>query len=613
MKLSAVLSTLALALTSPVVAQPVSTSSGSGSSPPGPDPTPDPDDIELIVPGRLDTLPVSSLGAVPKRIVSGQFTDDTLLDLMLTDGSSEALIYGVDVFGNTWANTFPIEDVAAYPVAGEMQDRLLVVTSAGLESWVYDPEGTVIRTGLGSSAWSSARSLAVGNLGGGGAPDLAGLSATGEVLVLMDIPTYPESEVAFSPDSFPYELVVLDWDHDGVDEIVARTERGLRIHEADGGFVDSIRSFHPEGAMAPLRLYGADGLAWVTRNRSGGEESLVLLSSVALPQACLLGPAGTGAMAAGDLNGDGLQDLAIRRGDEGEVLLLVNGGDSFDPTTEESAQVLEGKPGDGADGQPCFVDLDRDGDLDLVWGFLGGAGLTVLRSSVVVEAEQAPGLVEVRFDVDEDGGQAYFRLRFNDGDWIPEHLTHLQATLFRQGSPQDPTEVLAHDTLLTPIAPLLQGELEPGGPSLPLPGSSPGAPSQGILPGSPEGGGGNGGVESPYPDWLVTLDETDKSFPALYFLVVRYVQVVGSGTPTIVETAPARIHGFTTETSDDVGTGGSLDYLLSIGDSQGWFTALPDVFLEEGQEAELEAVGTLIEVKPVPKIEDNEKPEFSGS
>ena len=180
--------------------------------------------------------------------------------------------------------------------------------------------------------------------------------------------------------------------------------------------------------------------------------------------------------------------------------------------------------------------------------------------------------------------------------------------IFRQGSPQDPTEVVAHGTFLTPLAVDPLGEGEPEGSALP-PGSPPGGPWQGTPP-EYQVGGGNSEIESPYPDWLVTLDEKAESFPALYSLVLRYVQVVDNETPTIVETAPARVHVFTTETSDDVGTGGSLDYLLSLGDLESWLGAVSDVTLPPGTEGELSAVGTLIEVKPVPKIPDDEKPEF---
>lgn len=558
-------------------------------------------DLDLIVPGDIYHMGTTPIGGSIKRIVPGFMSSDSLMDFMIHDGSSAALLFGAEVFSCSWHAPAPVLDLAGYRVEGEMRNsHLAVVSSTGLSSWTYDSEGAVASTPLGSSAWAGARSLQTGLCDAGALADVVGISSTDQILVLSDAETSPTTELAFSCPSTPVDLILVDWDVDGLEEIVVRAANGLHIFEADGTPVTYIRGFHPEGALTKVPVVGgSDWIAWVTRGPTGATELLVLLNSQAAGMTFVLGTPQTEAISAGDLDADGFPDLALRQGSDGDLLLLRHTGTGYAPDDPNYAQLIPGVAGDGATGKPLFVDLDGDGDLDLFWGVSGGSWMRSLRSSVIDDAQFSPDLGETRFDLDDTTGQAYLKFLFSNGETIPEGLTHLQCTIFRKNSIQGTTSSVPTGTLTVPI------QLAPAPPP-----ETPG--QQGMTNPNPVGGGG---VSSPYDPWQVPLVETNLDFPAIYAVVLRYVALETQGTESVVvESSPSRVLLFTTETQFDLGTQPTLDYLSSMSQSQNWFGVTADVPPPPpGTALDLASVGTLITTKPVPDLEDDEEPDFSSS
>jgi FG-GAP-like repeat/Collagen triple helix repeat (20 copies) len=85
---------------------------------------------------------------------------------------------------------------------------------------------------------------------------------------------------------------------------------------------------------------------------------------------------GTEGVAAGDVDGDGHADLVVARSSAGLAVRLGDGAGNFGAATTISGTTGPGLSTEGV----ALVDLDQDGDLDVVTGLLGG-GVLVLRNS----------------------------------------------------------------------------------------------------------------------------------------------------------------------------------------------------------------------------------------
>ncbi|MGE3165609.1 MAG: FG-GAP repeat domain-containing protein [Planctomycetota bacterium] len=563
---------------------------------------PSPPAIDLIFPGYFSEVPVTSVGGVPDRLVPGQLTDDALLDVVVHNGSAAGLLYGADVFANSWSITSPVTDVVAYTPETGSVDCLIVATATGLESWTYRPDGTVASTSLGSGAWIGAHSLQVGDFDGTGSTDLAGVSAAGDVIVLHDVESDPAgTELVFPVLTGAIELALVDLDDDGLDEIAVRTSAaGMCLYDSSGAFILKVRGYHPHGALTAIRKSGPDGLAWIALDMAGTNEALLVWDGFVLHTVPMGIPA-TSAIAAGDIDGDGAADLALRRGSAGDLLILLHDGVSYDPNDPDFAQLIPGVTGDGATGIPLFVDLDRDGDTDLLWGANGGSRLRSIRSGAIEEINQAPN-VGVVFDQDDPLSPSYLLIHLANGTSVPANATHLQVSLFRKHAISAATDSEAYASLLLPFTPDASAPTPP--PPTP-PTQVPGNPTSFPNP------GGGGSPPSPYPSWTVPLVETTEEFPAIYAIVVRYVEAVTVGSETVVvESGPARVLLFTSQDQVHQGSGGPLDYILSQVATVLWYGTAPNEVLPPGFEGELSSTGTVIETKPIPDLPDDEKPDF---
>lgn len=580
--------------------------------------------IELIIPGDLYSFKISTLGGTPKRIVPGFFSDDSLMDFIVHDGATASLLFGAEVFNCSWPTASVVSDVCGYRATGDSRHRNLAVTNgSGLHTWAYGSGGLISSVPVGTAAWAGARSLQAGRLDGGPSTDVVAISSTNQILVMTDIESAPATELSFPVGGNPVDLVLLDWTGDGTQEIVVRTGSGLHIFEPDGTLVDRIRGYHPEGAITRLQVNGhSDWIAWVTRGPMGANEFLVLLNQSIPGMTHWLGVPSTGAITAGDISGDGLPDLVLRRGDDGDVMLLVYTGTGYAPSDPDFTQTIPGRPGDGADGKPLLVDLDGDDDLDIFWGIDHGERIRMIRSSIKDDSSLSPDLLEVRFDLEDTTGKAYLKFLFRNAALPPDGFTHLQCVVFRKSSPNGLTSPTPQGKYLVPVVadpPPSPGTVGmPPNPPTPVPPTSgPGGGQQqhpNPVDPVPVPRGGGGPVRSPYPVWQLELEESELEFDAIYAVVLRYVTVTGpDALPVIVDSSPTRVLLFTPETYADMGRQGPIDYLLGLSQSPEWFAATPDVAPVPGQEHDLLSVGTLITSKPVPDLGDDEEPDFKAS
>lgn len=564
-----------------------------------------PPGIQLIFPGIIGAFAIPPVVGIPERILAGRFTADDFVDVVLHDGSEAQLVSGIDVWASGGSATIAASALASYRPEGAERDVLIGCDAAGLVRWTF-ATGSIVAEPLGHPAWAGATSIAIGSLGGGPAADLAGVSAGGEILVLLDFGTATPVQSSFATLSVPLEVLLLDWDGEGADEIAVRASLGVRIHTAAGALVIKFRGYHPVGAFT--RVEGPEGtnrIAWATVDPSATAEFLALLWAGGSPLVTPIGAAGTSAIASADFDADGLPDLALRRGAAGDVLLLLGAPEGYDPADPDRAQTIPGIAGDGPFGTPCPIDLEGDGDSDLLWGAAGGAELHVIRSGAIDSTLASPSFGYVRFDVDDQTLGAYLAFEFMNGSQVPAGITHLQAALFRKPSAGEPTDPTPLATLLLPFA----ATPPPGGgggepPSMPIDWGGAGLGLATPIP-FPQPGSG---VLSPYPRWEVPLPETGTSFPSIHSIVMRYVEVDAQGA--VIGGGPARVFLFTPETESELGEGGTLDSILSWGGVLSWWSTIEDIEIPPGIEPEFSSTGTLIETKPIPDVPPDEEPSF---
>ncbi len=569
--------------------------------------------LELIVDGSFSEFGApTTLGSSAKQILHGNFTDDAELDVVLFDGTIAKLISGIDVFTVGWSSTVTARGVAAERQANG-QDTLIGTTDLGLVRFTFESDASVTEQPLGFMTWLNATHLRIANVGGAEAElDLIGISPTGDVLVLLDYDSATPVDTSFTSTHPAFDLLTLDWDGVGPAEIALLTDDGLRVHAGSGSLLYDARSFHPQGvfASAPLPT-GADGIAWVTPTPNGLLELLVLVGNGFAPIVKVFPTVTTGAIAMADLNDDGWPEIALRQGVNGDLLLLKGTQGGYLPDDPEYAQVIEGVAGDGNSGTPHFLDLEGDGDLDLLWNLAQGTRMRAIRSGVFDSGAQAPDVVW-KFGDFENNGIPYFRFIFVNGEQHSDDYPHLQACLIRKADPATPADATVLQVKTLPFAdtlpppPLLPGNYAPFTMSHAMP-TGPLAPGELI----PEDF--YGGVEetSPYPHWQFDIPETGLEFDAIYILVLRYVSLDAQG---IVDSAgPSRVYYFTPEQFDDIGTGGSLDYILNLAT---WTVLLPTVehvVPPVGTELELSSSGTYGGEKPGTGTDEDAKPDFGTS
>lgn len=186
-------------------------------------------------------------------------------------------------------------------------------------------------------------------------------------LVLACAPAPPPPE-ALQPDAAPALFVErpLDFEHDdgagGARTLVEILGPGGAVLDVDGdGDLDLLLR---QGAPLDARDAGPGDQLYLNHTvRSGpGPRPLVMVAAGPVPGLSDRGSYGIGATT-GDVDGDGLVDVYLSNW--GPDRLLRNRGDgSFEDITERS-----GLPAiDEITGAAAFLDIDRDGDLDLATG-----------------------------------------------------------------------------------------------------------------------------------------------------------------------------------------------------------------------------------------------------
>ena len=320
-------------------------------------------------------------------LAAGHFTDDTRLDLAVSDGST------LHVLAQTGARSFMLERSIPLVVEGDrkVRDGLVV---ADLNSDGHDDVVVNLGNAIGIAYWrdggldplvtshvvppGEVLDLAVGRFGAEGRADLVVLTAD-EVSVFTELASggFSSSSRVRVSDWGQRSLQLGDHDGDGLDDIVVLVTAGP-VSELDCMLLNG----RPTGGFQPPvfcglmfertpKLTGAEDL--VLANLDGDATDDVILQYNFPPQVSVLrrGSAETynvGVLGCplliGDLNADGRLDLVCD--DRYELLLFLAGG-SVGRLKLPAQRATTPERGED-DPTGALVDLDGNGALDIVLG-----------------------------------------------------------------------------------------------------------------------------------------------------------------------------------------------------------------------------------------------------
>jgi hypothetical protein len=326
-------------------------------------------------------FPFSFLG-----VVEGDYNGDGIQDLALVDPSTSA---GVVVFFGKGGGKF--QPPVTVPVADSLLPQTLltadfnhdgradlaVATSgggaSGLSVLLGQRDGTFAQTTL--PVGSPAVSLATGDFNGDGVPDLATAnSVSNDVSVLLGLGdgSFVPAGAAFGPvRSSP---LVADWNGDRVPDTVVLSRGGRILFRA--GRADEPGTFAPPVIVnpSPGPDVPARDLAFVRR---GGRLDLAALDATGggvsfysfdpgggdSPFALTAGPTVPGAppvrLAAGDLNGDGRDDLVVANAADQVFVYYQDAAGGFPAVPDVQADV------GGNPSEIALADLNGDGLPDI--------------------------------------------------------------------------------------------------------------------------------------------------------------------------------------------------------------------------------------------------------
>ncbi len=252
------------------------------------------------------------------------------------------------------------------------------------------PSGALFTSVPTYAAGSSfAIGAAIGDLNGDGLPDLAVGNADGNVYVLLQKPDHSFQNAIgyFASNGFVFAVTIADFNGDGKPDIVA----GL---EADSSLVNS--------GLAVL-LNNGDGTFQAPSTYNAG------------------GTTNADAIAIADFNRDGIPDIAVASYEDhssslfgGVGVLLGNGDGTF------QAVVSYSTGGYGA-GAVAAGDLNRDGIADLVVADYNDAGFTTSVASVLLGNGDGTFQPPVNYAAGGYAGDAVAIGDFN-GDGVPDVL-----------------------------------------------------------------------------------------------------------------------------------------------------------------------------------------------
>ena len=247
-------------------------------------------------------------------------------------------------------------------------DALAMVGPTGLRVWRRDEQSNITVTTISTSAWVDAQRVRTHQVD---PKVIYGVAINGTQLLRTTFSNGVWSAPMTISVGFPiFDITAVDRDGDGLAEVAAITDRGLRVYSRTGVEVDSVSHLLTAGTITTVRAAGQELVAWATPKAAGGSE---LRTRSTATHVVDLGSTVYGAISAGDASFDGRDDLLLSGPAAANPLLLFNlsagGGAPFANAVSAGVHIAisSGSLQSGLGfARAVFADLDCDGDQDLV-------------------------------------------------------------------------------------------------------------------------------------------------------------------------------------------------------------------------------------------------------
>lgn len=309
----------------------------------------------------------------PDAVVNANGTAVVLWDIIAYDAPQPMLFEGDPA-------PTAVTDLAVLPGAGPGgTDGVLISDWRGLYLVTYDGTAFEASDPIATGDWVNAAAIHVDDVDHNGPMDIFGISADRKKILLLRFTTSGMVPTTVQQTYVLRDVVAVDWNGMAPRELVAVSDfRGLRVYTIAGTALTGINNSYSAGCITRLESGGVDYLAW-TRKKSTGSSELVVRGSSSSSgpwdltfDLCewTVGITPT-ALAAGDYDGDGAQDLLLAHEDNQTAVMLIGQAAApfFDPSTSSRHKVMPLSAGSaqlpGNIGIPVFAQLDGEGVNDL--------------------------------------------------------------------------------------------------------------------------------------------------------------------------------------------------------------------------------------------------------
>jgi hypothetical protein len=322
-----------------------------------------------------------------KKILPCEANGNLNKDAVVIVGTTAKLLIWPEVLLTSITLRSGVNDIAVLP--GDTNDEILTVSADGLQSFERVGDAWTITTIRDSSSfWANASFVVSGEFDGNPGPDIAGIAANGNQVLLL----YNDGSGGFTSDaSFTmptvtgvYSMDVLNFretgDVPGTDELAISTFQGPCVAEADGtATLLKYASTSARVYMAPVKSTGSVTHRVACIAALSGTDWLTLWTDGAANEGPYsFGPAGVIAVGSGDADNDGDVDLFATRSTENKFSFYrYDTGDS--PTIDKTeVQKFDFGPqgrNPATMNPPCFAvaDFDSNDFLDVLAPSEGGA------------------------------------------------------------------------------------------------------------------------------------------------------------------------------------------------------------------------------------------------
>lgn len=416
--------------------------------------------------GPTHSAPWDPLGSHFERALPADITGDGVVDVAILHGQRLILLDSPDRY---LAGARMLVGVTSFAVATDAslgRDVALALDGAGLKRcYVSLPDLGLKSDTLATGAWKLARWVRARNEPGSEAALVAALTQDMLSVLLLEFDAGWNAtalpEIGFGGTGIDATLV--DWDGDGELEIAFLTPVGLGILERDGAVIASFAQPVTGGQVVVLReaWSSAERVALLHSPDNGLTQLLTVLGAAGAEASLDLSGLAVVGMAAGDIDGDGDEDLALSMRSSRELLIQPNlrSASSTGAATFAAGTEVRLPMGDRTltapenHTLPVLGDLDLDGDVDAFLAMEDERRVFVHRSQVVVESTQRPVPSEAAYELDASGQFGTFSVDFQAPLAPPRGMTHYEVLVWHQHSAFGNVDSTAFARQLVPFVP----------------------------------------------------------------------------------------------------------------------------------------------------------------